>query len=576
LDVDSTFYEGLGPVASQSSHGLTVSAQQGTFQSVGAGPFNDSAQISRGQFLSSENPSITSLKLQIKNLQQQLLTVGVSAAMSDERLAGKITGVGKVTSQRLQALETTIAKRDTSIGALKGEKEKLQADVADMQERLRGAESLVEKLTAEKGTDLDKLQNLVRHRADLQTELALANAEIQNVNESFQDGHGVLVAEIESLKLREAEGLSRIQNLVESLSRTANDAEVLREENSGLEILVSKYLVEAQENEGIAQRLWNEVKDKDTCVERLSIQLKTLNQSTEENLVRLSDKESIIKALAEETRSAQDEAKAIEETLAAKLDELRAEKDQRLQLVQQLADKGRALQAAQQTTSEVRLMNERLVSELTAKQGSIEQLSTEITVARRHATVAEDSLIESRRRYEEECAGLLIQVSDLQATVESAEEQNDAVTAILLGMQGENAKITLAVGEKEDRLTELQQALEMERRGNSALEAGMVSYIAKIQDLEAQLAEVKSARKIQEKRTFDLRNLFTDLRKSQEKLFDEFEGNCKVSLSCSYLFLCTKSFDFLSIIFRSSPHNPRPNNAILRHCRDLLLRGIFV
>src|SRR6266567_622841 len=100
LDVDSTFHEGLGPVARQPSHGRTVSTKQGTLESIGAGLFNDSAQISRGHVHSSENPSIMSVKLQIKNPRNELVT----AAMSDERSAGEITGVGKVASQGLQAL----------------------------------------------------------------------------------------------------------------------------------------------------------------------------------------------------------------------------------------------------------------------------------------------------------------------------------------------------------------------------------------------------------------------------------------------------------------------------------------
>jgi hypothetical protein len=112
-------------------------------------------------------------------------------------------------------------------------------------------------------------------------------------------------------------------------------------------------------------------------------------------------------------------------------------------------------------------------------------------------------------------------------------------------MQTENVKITLAIEERGEKLIELQHALEVERRGKSVLEAGVVGYIEKIQDLEV---AVKNAKERQEMRTSDLRNAFANLRKSQEKGFDEFEG--KVGLVCSHMFLCSNFSDFPSIMFQ--------------------------
>jgi chromosome segregation ATPase len=477
---------------------------------------------------------IMSLKMEIKNLQQQLLNAGNAATVPEERTAGKIAGVEKVMSQRLQSLEAAIAERDATISALREENESLQVEVTDIRDSwrqdsngLKAAESLVEELRVERDVGLSKVQvlevsngELVRGQAVLQDALASAKAEsseAKGLNNSLRTQCDDLAVKFESLKRREAEGTSRIHSLVESLSRITNDVQLLRDQNASLELLVSKYRDEAQEKDGIIQKLRNDANDKDVRIEDLSVQLQTLKQLADESSVQ---KESAIAALSEEVLSMQESAKILEEALATKFDELKTEKTQKGQLARQLADKERGLQAAQHDAC---LKIEKLTSELTLKQGSIQQLSTEIEDARGHVMAAEGNLAESRERYEKEHAALLAQVSDIRASLETVKGQNDALLTDI-------RKHSQAIEERDNRLRELQHALEVERRGKSALEAGVVSFIGKIQDLEAQLADAENAKELEQRRIFDLQKSFANLRKSQEKLFEEFEG--EVSLHC--------------------------------------------
>jgi chromosome segregation ATPase len=499
MDIDTS-----DPFPSRPSHGRSVPEQQ------------------------SKNQLITSLKMEIKNLQQQLLNAENAAAVPEERTAGKIAGVEKAMSQRL---ETAIAKRDATISALREENESLQVEVTDLRDSwrqdsdgLKAAESLIEELRVERDVGLSKVEvlevsngELVRRQADLQDALALAKGEsslAKGLNNSLRTQCDDLAVKMESLKRREAEGTSRNQSLLESLSRITNDVQVLRDQNASLELSVSKYRDEAQERDRIAQKLRNDANDKDVRIEYLSVQLQTLKQSAEESSVQ---KQSAIAALSEEILSTQENAKTLEEALATQLEELKTEKAQRGQLARQLADKERGLQAAQQATSEACLKIEKLTSELTLKQESIRQLSTEMEDARGHVMTAEGKLTESRERYEKERTVLVTQVSDLRASLETVKGQSDA---LLTDMR----KHSQAVEERDNRLTELQHALEVERRGKSALEAGVVNFIGKIQDLEAQLADAENAKALEQRRIFDLQKSFANLRKSQEKLFEEFEG----------------------------------------------------
>lgn len=520
MDVDT-----FDPFTSRTSHGRAAPEQQSNVQPTGTGSLDGRA----------ENQLITSLKMEIKNLQQQLLKAGNAAAIPEERTAGKTAGVEKVMSQRLQLLESAIAERDATISALLEENENLQIEIDDIRDswrqdsnRLKAAESFVEELRAERDVGLSKMQvlevlngELVRGQADLREALALAKAEsseVKDLNNSLRTQCDDLAMKIESLKRREAEGTSRNQRLVESLSRMSNDVQVLRDQNVSLELSVSNYRDEAREKDGIARELRNDINDKDVRIEYLSVQLQTLKHSAEESSVQ---KQSAIVALSEEILSMQENAKTLEEALATKLDELKTEKAQKGQLARQLADKERGLQAAQQATSEACLKIEKLTSELTLKQDSIQELSTEIEDARGHVMIVEGNLTESRDRHEKERAVLLTQVSDLRASLETVKGQSDALLTDV-------RKHSQAVEERDNRLTELQHALDVERRGKSVLEASVVSFIGKIQDLEAQLADTENAKELEQRRIFDLQKSFTNFRNSQEKLFEEFEG--RVSL----------------------------------------------
>lgn len=480
---------------------------------------------------------IMSLKMEVKNLQQQLLNAGNAAALPEERIAGKIAGVEKVMSQRLQSLEAAIAERDATISALQEENESLQLEVTDIRDSwrhdsngLKAAESLVNELRVERDVGLSKVQvleisngELVRGQADLQDALASAKAEFseaKGLNNSLRTQCDDLAVKFESLKRRDAEATSRNHGLVESLSRITNDVQVLRDQNASLELSVSKYRDEAQEKDGITQKLRNDVNDKDVRIEDLSVQLQTLKQSADKSSVQ---KESAIAALSEEILSMQENAKILEEALATKLDELKSEKAQKGQLARRLADNERGLQAARQATSDACLKIEKLTSELTLKEDSIQQLSTEMEDARGHVMAAEGNLAESRERYKKEHTALLAQVSDIRASLETVQGQSDALLT-------EIRKHLRAIEERDNRLRELQHALEVERTGKSALEASVVSFIGKIQDLEAQLADAENAKELEQRRIFDLQKSFANLRKSQEKLFEEFEG--EVSLHC--------------------------------------------
>ena len=469
-----------------------------------------------------ENPLITSLRLEIKNL--QLLNARNAGTAPEQRTAGNIAGVEKVMSQ----LESAIAERDATVSALRDENESLQADVNDtgdswkkVSSGLEAAESLVEELSVEREVALGKVQvmevsneELVRGHAELQDLLALARAEsseAKGLNDLLRSQCDDLAVEIDSLKRRGAEGVSRSHSLDESLSRITNEAQGLRDQNAGLELLMSKYRDEAQEKDAIARNLRNEINVRDIRIEDLSVQLK---ESAEESSVRISQKQSAIAALSEEILTMQESAKTLEEALATKLDELKTEK---AQLTRQLADKERGLQAAQHATTDACVKIEKLTSELTRKENSIQRFLMEVEDARGHVMTAEGNLAESRERYEKERTVLLTQVSDLQASLETVKGQSDA---LVMDIRAKNAQVV----EKDKRLIELQQALEVERRGKSALEADMVGYIGKIQDLETQLVDVENAKKLEQIKIFDLRKSFESLRKSQEKVFEEFEG----------------------------------------------------
>ena len=511
----------IDPFTSRPSHSGAVPEQR----SAASDSFNGRAD---------ETQLIMSLKMEIKNLHQQLLNAGNAGTVPEERTAGKIAGVEKVMSQRLQSLEGAIAERDATISALREENESLQVEVTDILDSwrqdsngLKAAESLVEELRVERDVGLNKVQvlevsngELVRDQADLQDALASAKAEsseAKSLNNSLRTQCDDLAVKFESLKRREAEGTSRTHGLVESLSQITNDVQVLRDQNASLQLSVSQFRDEAQEKDGITQKLRNDANDKDVRIEDLSVQLQTLKQSADEILVQ---KESAIAALSEEILSMQENAKILEEALATKLDELKIKKAQKEQLARQLADKERGLQAAQHDAcSKI----EKLTSELTLKQGSIQQLSTEIEDARGHVMVAEGNLAESREKYEKENTVLLAQVSDIRASLETEKGQNDALLTDI-------RKYSQAIEERDNRLRELQHALEVERRGKSALEASVASFIGKIQDLEAQLADAENAKVLEQRRIFDVQKSFANLRKSQEKLFEEFEG--EVSFHC--------------------------------------------
>ncbi|KIM37199.1 hypothetical protein M413DRAFT_279303 [Hebeloma cylindrosporum] len=504
MDIDT-----FNPFASRPSHGRA--SPQPHLQSVGAGSVAGRAEMQL----------ITSLKLEVKNLQQQLLNAG---NVSEERTAGKAAGVEKVMSQRLQSLELSIAERDADISGLQGQNKRLQAEINEVSDELEAAESLVEERTVERDVLLGEVQtlealntDLVRGRADLQDALALAKAELseaKGLNDSLQNQCDNLAVEIESLKRREAEGTSRTQSLVESLSRITNDAQVLRDQNASLELSLSKYRDEAQEKDGFVQRLLNEANVKDIYIEDLSAQLQTSKQGAEESAVRVSQQQAAIAALSEEMLSMQENVKTLEETLVTKLDELEAEKAQTVKLARQLADTERGLQAAQQAAIDASLEIGKLTSESTLKDDYIQQISMEIEVTRGHAMTAEGKLSESRETYEKERTALLAQVSDLRADLETVKGQSDA---LLTDMRVDHAR---AVEEMENRLAESQHALDVERRSKSALEAGMVSYIGKIQDLEAQLAEAENAKALDRMKMADLRKSFASL----QKMFEEYEG----------------------------------------------------
>ena len=207
----------------------------------------------------------------------------------------EISDLEKDISDRDRTHESIISDRDGTIASLKKKVSELQAETSDLRETMK--------------SDLEQ-----------------ANAECieaKNAAENVRNQAKAVSDELHSLKILRDEQASKIEGLVDSLSRASNDAEALQENSRMLEASVARYEAEIQKKDEICQNLETQAKEKELFIAQISADLQTAEKSVEDMRIQLVeankkvvDAESVNKRLRTNLSSKEDAVQQYQNDLA--------------------------------------------------------------------------------------------------------------------------------------------------------------------------------------------------------------------------------------------------------------------
>ncbi|KAF8961768.1 hypothetical protein BDZ97DRAFT_1827975 [Flammula alnicola] len=441
---------------------------------------------------------VTSLKSEISDLKAR---VAEDAVLLSSKTAATAS-LENIMSNRIQALESLVADRDATIGALRKENARFQTDVAGLQEtwkraeematgrleELQASESLVVELRALREGGSRRIELLENSNGDL----------IRKAKESLQTKCTAITNELRVLRQREQEMKSRIDGLTESLSEASNDAR------------------EVEEKQLASERLEDNLKEKERRVTQVLAQLVSAENSAGEISARLTVAEAAITSLNEELTLSQKEVESVKLALTKTTHELRSEESQRQRAGEEAANREQELRIAQDAKANA------LASEVAANEVIIKRLSDEKRTIQGRLSAAEASIVESKDKHQSDRMHMSRNILELEASLESARGDIDRLNTRLVETQTHTEKIHLDLEKRKVDLENLQAFLDVERKDKSAVEADLAAYVGKAQELEEELLDFKKSKRRDDATISNLRDSFSNLRESQSKLFEEF------------------------------------------------------
>lgn len=225
----------------------------------------------------------------------------------------EISALEKDISDRGQIHESIVSERDGTIASLREKISQLKTEASDSREscrlaeesaarltlQLQATEAVVTELRVEVDVSKTKLgvlemsnSNLLRDQETSKLDLEQAKAErikTENTAEDVRNHAQAVSDELRSLKILQDEQISKIEDLVDSLSRTSNDAQTLRESSKVLEASVAAYEAEIKRKDKIRENLEIQVKESDSRIAQLSADLQAGKKSVEDVKTRLAD-----------------------------------------------------------------------------------------------------------------------------------------------------------------------------------------------------------------------------------------------------------------------------------------------
>jgi len=437
-------------------------------------------------------------------------------------------------------IEAMIASRDATINRHQAEYLTIQAELADAQKARDLAEEMVtasfsrnQDLEAQVGTLRE--ENFASHNqlglvgssnATLRREIERMQAELAELGRT----KGVLTnrltladEEIDALKDQNGERESRIDNLVESLSRTANDAQVLREEVTGLQHCVATYEAEARTRRLVQEDLESRMQEREGDVSRLRKELEFSEVSLRELSERLSESESALASTSLELEQARGNVGSLESKSADAMIRLRAEEDKTLQLTRDLAERNAEVQLAKELAIEAQSVVDELKAELSLQATTSKRQKEDLSHIRERLQQSEAALIEAQGGYEVERAATASEISQLQALLVSSKTDHDRVQAQLVEAQKDRVLLTENMSKKEGDLAALQFKFDEVQQTKMAIEADLVTYVGKTQQLEEALRNYEALKADDQAALSKLRHSFKGFQEAQLQIFGDLD-----------------------------------------------------
>ena len=403
----------------------------------------------------------------------------------------EISDLEKDIFDRARTHQSVISDRDGTIASLREKVSELKTEANDLRESRRLAEETAARLTLQLQSteasvtelraeaDVSKTKvgvlemsnaNLLRDQETMKLDLEqakVARIEAEKTVEDVRNHAKAVSDELFSVKTLQDEQNSEIEDLVDSLARASNDSQALRENSIMLEASIAGYKAEIQMKDEICQNLEIQVKQNDSRTAQLSANLQTAERSVE---------------------------------------------DMRTRLVE-----------ANKRAADAELMNERLKTELSLKDGEVRQYQEDLATVQGRFAQAQLEAIESSARHTSDFMALASTISDLRDTLAAANSDVERLTLRLQAAKDERLSIQQDLEKKKADLLDTLDILEMERREKLGLKADLTTSISKTQELEEELGYVKISKVTDEATISSLRASFMKLRESQLQMFGEFE-----------------------------------------------------
>jgi len=466
---------------------------------------------------------------------------------SAQHLLNKNEELDKQTKS-LSDIQTELESLFREHGALQKENSKLSTEMADIQqawkrtqeaaakahEELRGSESLINKLQDEATVTASRLsilettnENLCRERDGLKEAIEQAKEAAlrsESAKEDTETRMRQMSEKLATLERSDEEQKTKIDNLNARLGQVATEARTLQERNVELETAVTASKLEASEKTVSIANLGNVVEEKERQIKELSAQLHTAQVSADILNSQYAEAQTVIKTLQESLEGAQStvgDYKTRFETVDA---QLKGERELAEQLNEQLSSKASEVNDISERLQEAQRVRSDLEAELSDKNGTVQRLMNDLHTARVIAENAEKSLLDAEQRHVQERTSLESQISGLNTSMTIANTEIENVGARLSDVSLERDRLKVDMEMKTTEASQLNDLVRAERQEKSTLQAELQKYKDMYEDLEEELLDFKAAKTADERTITGLRKSFSNIRQSQQKLFDEIDG----------------------------------------------------
>ena len=400
----------------------------------------------------------------------------------------EISALEKDISDRGQIHESIVSERDGTIASLREKISQLKTEASDSREscrlaeesaarltlQLQATEAVVTELRVEVDVSKAKLgvlemsnSNLLRDQETSKLDLEQAKAErikTENTAEDVRNHAQAVSDELRSLKILQDEQISKIEDLVDSLSRTSNDAQTLRESSKVLEASVAAYEAEIKRKDKIRENLEIQVKESDSRIAQLSADLQAGKKSVEDVKTRLAD--------------------------------------------------------ANKRAVDAELVNEELKTELSLRDGAVQQYQNDLVTVEEQLQL---KVTDWTAKHANDTMALSSTISDLRYALVTANGDVERLNLRLRAVEDERLSIQQELGRKGADLLETLNSLEMERNMKLAFEGDLLACINKNQELEEEIGFFKTSKEADEVTISSLQTSFMKFRESQLQIFGEFE-----------------------------------------------------